>query len=62
MGAYESPDTDVDDSGDGDAADVQIVINAVLGLDVAPHSTDINRDARTNAIDIQLVINAVLEI
>ena len=62
MGAYESFDADVNDTGSVDATDVQLVINAVLGLDVSPYSTDINLDGRTDAVDLQLVINAVLEV
>ncbi|MCD6288728.1 MAG: fibronectin type III domain-containing protein, partial [Candidatus Hydrogenedentes bacterium] len=52
---------DVDQSGSLGATDVQMVINAVLGIDV-PYSTDVNHSGTTDAIDIQLVINAVLGI
>jgi hypothetical protein len=43
-----------------DAIDVQLVINAALGFDIAPWEGDINTDDRIDAIDVQLVINAVL--
>lgn len=54
---------DVNSSGTIDAIDVQIVINAVLGLLVqANHTPDINGDGQSNALDVQLVINAALGI
>ena len=41
------------------AIDVQLVINAALGLfNYAP--TDLNSDGKVNAVDVQLIINAVL--
>lgn len=42
-----------------DAADVQLVINAVLGL-VVSIAADVDGNAQTNAADIQAVINAAL--
>jgi len=49
-------------NGDEDinAVDVQLVINAVLGLDIGEVVADINANGATNAVDVQLVINAVL--
>jgi DNA-binding beta-propeller fold protein YncE len=44
-----------------DAVDVQLVINAVLGLPI-DFEADVNGDGATDAIDVQLVINAVLGI
>jgi 6-phosphogluconolactonase (cycloisomerase 2 family) len=44
------------------AVDVQLVINAALGLAIAPFNGDINQDESVNAIDVQLVINTVLGI
>jgi hypothetical protein len=56
------PTEPVDINGDGgvDASDIQLVINAVLGLDINGLIADVNTDAQVNASDIQLVINAVL--
>lgn len=50
---------DVDQSGFVNAVDIQLVINAVLGVTTNANA-DVNNDGATNAIDIQLVINAVL--
>jgi hypothetical protein len=54
--------TPFDINGDGvvDAVDIQLVINAALGLDVAPFDADINGTGKVNAVDVQLVINAAL--
>jgi len=52
-----------DVNGDGvvNAVDVQIVINAALGLSVDPaHEPDINRDNTINAVDVQQGINGAL--
>jgi hypothetical protein len=43
-----------------DAVDVQLVINAALGLDVGDAQCDINNDNAVDALDVQLVINAAL--
>ena len=52
-----------DVNGDGlvNAVDVQLVINAALGVDTG-FNCDVNGDGATNAIDVQLVINAALGI
>ena len=42
------------------AVDVQLVINAALGLDITPLNADVNNSGATDAVDVQLVINAVL--
>jgi len=55
----DSPDADVDDSGEVDAQDVQLVVNAALGMSVA-YDCDINDDGKTDAIDVQLTVNAAL--
>jgi len=52
---------DVNFTGDVDASDVQLVINAALEISV-PGWTDLNFDSSTDAIDVQLVVNAVLGI
>ncbi len=64
IGAYEyyTPDDLAGDvTGDGiiNATDVQLVINAALGIDAA-YDCDINKDGAVNAVDVQLVINAAL--
>ena len=52
---------DVDLDGSVDATDVQLVINAALGLSVQTH-TDINYSNGADAVDVQLVINAALRV
>jgi len=54
-------DGDVDFSGSVNAVDVQLVINAALGIQVE-QNCDINGDGSVNAVDVQLVINAALGI
>jgi len=59
------PDTvaaDITASGEVNAVDVQLVINAALGLDTDGLVTDIDGDGVVNAVDVQLVINAALGI
>ncbi len=53
---------DINRDGLVNAVDVQLVINAVLGLDIWPHEADVNGDDAVNAVDVQLVINAALGI
>ena len=67
MGAYEMPlpedeaaPGDVDRDGRVDAADVQLTVNAALGLGATYADCDIDRDGQVDAADVQLVINAVL--
>ncbi|MBI5091162.1 MAG: SUMF1/EgtB/PvdO family nonheme iron enzyme [Candidatus Hydrogenedentes bacterium] len=52
---------DVNGSGGVDAVDVQLVVNAALGIGSSP-ACDINSDGAVNAVDVQLVINAALGI
>ncbi len=52
---------DVDASGTTNATDVQLVINAALGID-AEGNMDVNRDGVLDATDVQLIINATLGI
>jgi len=52
---------DVDVSGDIDAVDVQIVINAALGFET-DYAADFDLDGNTGAVDVQTVINASLGI
>lgn len=56
-------DDEADVNGDGkiDASDVQLVINAALGMDSA-YDCDLNNDGAINASDVQMVINAALGI
>jgi len=52
---------DINRDGVVNAVDVQLVINAALGLPLEPgHDADINGDGKINAVDVQLVINATL--
>ena len=51
----------VNNDGVINAVDVQLVINAALGLPVEGEP-DINGDNDVNAVDVQLVINGVLGI
>jgi len=54
---------DVNGNGLVNAVDVQLVINAALGIPLEPgYSADINGDSLVNAVDVQLVINAALGI
>lgn len=52
--------TDIDESGQTDASDIQLVINAVLGIDIGGLHSDVNLDGRTDAVDIQFTINSTL--
>jgi len=60
MGAYEYIDTDIDGNTTVNAIDVQLVINAALGIPIPPFDTDVDDSGETNATDVQLVINATL--
>jgi hypothetical protein len=53
---------DINQDGVVNAVDVQLVINAALGLSIVPYNADINGDGTVNAVDVQLVINAALGI
>lgn len=54
---------DVNGDGSVDAVDVQLVINAALGLPIdSTYRPDLNGDGEVNAVDVQLVINAALGI
>jgi len=55
------PGADINADGAVDAIDVQLVINAVLGIPV-DYDCDVNTDRYINAIDVQTVINAALEL
>ena len=58
MGALENADVNLD--AQVNAVDVQLVINAALGLPTAYPRTDVNDDGSTDAVDVQLVINGAL--
>jgi len=52
---------DINDDGVVNAVDVQLVVNAALGLPVPDGvEPDLNKDGVVNAVDVQLVINAAL--
>jgi len=60
--AYEAPPPvpgDVNETGEVDAQDVQLVINEALGLDTQL-DCDLDGNGYVDAVDVQLVINAVL--
>ncbi len=54
------PTPDIDYSGSVNAVDVQLVINAALGISIAPYRADVDGSDSVNAVDVQLVINAAL--
>jgi len=51
---------DVNGDNEANAQDVQLVINAALGVGSGTFDTDLNNDGATDAADVQLVINAAL--
>jgi hypothetical protein len=51
---------DVNGDSAADAIDVQLTINAVLGLDIGDLNADVNNDFVINAVDVQFVINGAL--
>ncbi|MBI4556661.1 MAG: fibronectin type III domain-containing protein [Candidatus Hydrogenedentes bacterium] len=53
---------DIDSSGGINAVDVQLVINAALGLSIGNLNADVDRNNTVDAVDVQLVINAALGI
>lgn len=53
------PAEDIDKSGRIDASDVQLVINAALGV-IANEDADVDGSGAVDSVDIQRVINAVL--
>ena len=57
----EPPVTRADINGDGhvNAVDIQLVVNAALGLPI-DFDADVNEDGQVSAVDVQLVVNAAL--
>ena len=51
---------DINGDSEVDAVDVQLVINAALGIDITPLDGNVNGDANVDAVDVQLTINAAL--
>ena len=51
---------DINRDGKVDAVDVQLVINAALGLNIGGLNADVNSNGRVDAVDVQLVINKAL--
>ena len=52
--------TDINEDSAVDASDVQLVINAALGIDISPYDADVNADGAVNAADVQITINTSL--
>jgi hypothetical protein len=52
--------TDIDRSGTVDSVDIQLVINAVLGIPIS-YSADVDSSGAVDAVDVQWVILAVLK-
>ena len=52
---------DIDGDGSVDAADVQLAINAALGLDISGDA-DMDHNGKVNAVEIQAIINEALGI
>ncbi len=55
------PSLDLNGDGNVNVVDVQLIINAVLGIS-SQGNEDVNGDGNVNAIDVQLIINGVLGI
>lgn len=51
---------DLDGDGAANAVDLALVINAVLGVDVAGRNVDATGDGGIDAVDVQFVINEIL--
>ena len=52
--------TDVNNDGVTDAVDVQLVVNALLGMDKYTVNADVDGNGEVDAADVQLVVNGVL--
>lgn len=52
--------TDINADGQTNALDIQLVVNAVLGIAIGGLDADVNNDGSVNALDVQRVVNAVL--
>ena len=54
---------DINQDGEINAVDVQLAINAALGIAINPaYNADVDGNGSVNAIDVQIVINAALGI
>jgi glucose/arabinose dehydrogenase len=51
---------DIDGGGMIDAVDVQLVVNAVLGISIHPYRADPVRNGVADAADVQSIVNAIL--
>jgi hypothetical protein len=40
--------------------DIQLLVNAIMGVPGSPTGVDLNSDGNTNALDLQLLVNVVL--
>jgi hypothetical protein len=57
---YELPKGDVNNDNKIDAVDVQLTINAALGIGIGGLNADVNNDGKVDAVDIQITINSAL--
>jgi hypothetical protein len=51
---------DINRDGGVNALDLQLLVNALLGIPGSPAGGDLNGDARTDVLDLQLLINVIL--
>jgi len=58
--APEGTAEDIDKSGVVNSADIQLVVNAALGIDIDPYFADVDFSGTIDAVDIQKVVVAVL--
>jgi hypothetical protein len=56
----DGPYQDINDDGNIDAADLQLVVKAAIGKSIGPLNADIDGDGKVSAVDIQMVVNAYL--
>jgi Dockerin type I repeat. len=51
---------DINRDGFVNAIDVQLCVNAILGISIGAMDADVNDDSSVNALDLQRVVNAVI--
>ena len=57
---YDDALADLNKDGTSDAVDVQLVIDAAMGLDAGDIDADVYADSAVDSLDIQVVVNGVL--